>query len=235
MSGTKKGAPKGGAKSGGKSAGGGRGAAPPTKAESRAARGEVTYAVAAEVSAGTGEMPRMQQRYVEEIRAAMLGEFGYTNPMQVPKLEKIVINMGVGEAAGDQKKLDAAVSELALISGQKPVKTVAKKAIAGFKIRKGLPIGCKVTLRKTRMYEFLDRLVTIALPRVRDFRGIPGTKGFDGRGNFAMGLKEQIVFPEIVYDKVDEIRGMDIVFVTTARTDAEAKSLLKKFDIPFSG
>jgi len=165
----------------------------------------------------------------------MLGEFGYTNPMQVPKLEKIVINMGVGEAAGDQKKLDAAVSELALISGQKPVKTVAKKAIAGFKIRKGLPIGCKVTLRKTRMYEFLDRLVTIALPRVRDFRGIPGTKGFDGRGNFAMGLKEQIVFPEIVYDKVDEIRGMDIVFVTTAKTDAEAKALLKKFDIPFSG
>jgi large subunit ribosomal protein L5 len=235
MSGTKKGAPKGGAKGGGKSVGGGgRGAAPPTKAESRAARGEVTYAVAAEVSAGTGEMPRMQQRYVSEVRAAMQAEFGYTNPMQVPKLEKIVINMGVGEAAGDQKKLDAAVSELALISGQKPIKTVAKKAIAGFKIRKGLPIGCKVTLRKTRMYEFLDRLVTIALPRVRDFRGVPGTKGFDGRGNFAMGLKEQIVFPEIVYDKVDEIRGMDIVFVTTAKTDAEAKSLLKKFDIPFS-
>jgi large subunit ribosomal protein L5 len=164
----------------------------------------------------------------------MQAEFGYGNPMQVPKLEKIVINMGVGEAAGDQKKLDAAVSELALISGQKPVKTVAKKAIAGFKIRKGLPIGCKVTLRKTRMYEFLDRLVTIALPRVRDFRGIPSTKGFDGRGNFAMGLKEQIVFPEIVYDKVDEIRGMDIVFVTTAKSDAEAKSLLKKFDIPFA-
>ena len=235
MSGTKKGAPKGGAKGGGKSAGGGgRGAAPPTKAESRAARGEVTYAVAAEVSAGTGAMPRMQQRYMDEVRQAMLAEFGYTNPMQVPKLEKIVINMGVGEAAGDQKKLDAAVSELALISGQKPIKTVAKKAIAGFKIRKGLPIGCKVTLRKTRMYEFLDRLVTIALPRVRDFRGVPGTKGFDGRGNFAMGLKEQIVFPEIVYDKVDEIRGMDIVFVTTAKTDAEAKSLLKKFDIPFS-
>jgi large subunit ribosomal protein L5 len=143
--------------------------------------------------------------------------------------------MGVGEAAADQKKLDAAVSELALISGQKPVKTVAKKAIAGFKIRKGLPIGCKVTLRKTRMYEFLDRLVTIALPRVRDFRGVPGSKGFDGRGNFAMGLKEQIVFPEIVYDKVDEIRGMDIVFVTSATTDAEAKALLKKFDIPFAG
>ena len=234
----KGGAAKGGKSSGGKtagakSAGGGRGAAPPTKAESRAARGEVTYAIAAEVTAGTGEMPRMQQRYVDEVRTAMLAEFGYTNPMQVPKLDKIVINMGVGEAAADQKKLDAAVSELALISGQKPVKTVAKKAIAGFKIRAGLPIGCKVTLRKTRMYEFLDRLVTIALPRVRDFRGIGATKGFDGRGNFAMGLKEQIVFPEIVYDKVDEIRGMDIVFVTTAKTDAEAKSLLKKFDIPF--
>jgi large subunit ribosomal protein L5 len=153
--------------------------------------------------------------------------------MQVPKLEKIVINMGVGEAAGDQKVLDAAVSELALISGQRPIKTVAKKAIAGFKIRKGLPIGCKVTLRKTRMYEFLDRLVTIAMPRVRDFRGITG-KGFDGRGNFAMGMKEQIVFPEIVYDRVDKIRGMDIVFVTTARNDAEAKALLKQFDIPFA-
>ena len=183
-----KGGKPSGAKSGAKAGGGGRGAAPPTKTEARAARGEVTYPVAAEVSAGTGEMPRMQKRYMDEVRAAMLTEFGYTNPMQVPKLDKIVINMGVGEAAGDQKKLDAAVSELALISGQKPVKTVAKKAIAGFKIRAGLPIGCKVTLRKTRMYEFLDRLVTIALPRVRDFRGIGATKGFDGRGNFAMGL-----------------------------------------------
>jgi large subunit ribosomal protein L5 len=179
------------------------------------------------------EMPRMQQRYRAELRAALQKEFGYANPMQVPKLEKIVINMGVGEAAGDQKKLDAAVAELTLISGQKPVKTVAKKAIAGFKIRKGLPIGCKVTLRKARMYEFLDRLVTIALPRVRDFRGIAG-KGFDGRGNFAMGLKEQIVFPEINYDRVDAVRGMDIVFVTTARTDAEAKALLKGFDLPFA-
>jgi large subunit ribosomal protein L5 len=153
--------------------------------------------------------------------------------MQVPKLDKIVINMGVGEAAADQKKLDAAVAELTLIAGQKPIKTVAKKAIAGFKIRAGLPIGCKVTLRSARMYEFLDRLVTIALPRVRDFRGITG-KGFDGRGNFAMGLKEQIIFPEIVYDKVGDIRGMDIVFVTTAKTDAEAKALLKQFDIPFA-
>ena len=180
-------------------------------------------------------MARMQQRYRDTIRPAMQEQFGYKNPMEVPRLEKIVINMGVGEAAGDQKKLDAAVGELTLISGQKPVKTKAKKAIAGFKIREGLPIGCKVTLRKQRMYEFLDRLVTIALPRVRDFRGIPGNKGFDGRGNFAMGLKEQIIFPEIAYDKIDSVRGMDIVFVTTAKTDAEAKALMKHFDIPFAG
>jgi large subunit ribosomal protein L5 len=182
----------------------------------------------------TRDMPRMQQRYNSEIKAKLQTEFDYKNPMQVPKLEKIVINMGVGEAAGDQKKLDAALSELMLIAGQKPVKTLAKKAIAGFKIREGLPIGCKVTLRKSRMFEFLDRLVTIALPRVRDFRGIPAGKGFDGRGNFAMGLKEQIIFPEIEYDKVTDIRGMDIVFVTTARTDAEAKALLKAFDVPFA-
>ncbi len=180
------------------------------------------------------EAPRMLRRYNEELRAKMTAEFGYKNPMEVPKLEKIVINMGVGEAAGDQKKLDAAVAELMLIAGQKPVKTVAKKAIAAFKIREGLPIGCKVTLRKTKMYEFLDRLVTVALPRVRDFRGIPANKGFDGRGNFALGMKEQIVFPEISYDRVDQIRGMDIVFVTTAKTNAEAKALLKGFDIPFA-
>jgi large subunit ribosomal protein L5 len=176
--------------------------------------------------------PRLQTRYLEHVRPVMQKEFNYKNPMQVPRLEKIVINMGVGEAAGDQKKLDAAVGDLALISGQKPVKTVAKKAIAGFKIREGLPIGTKVTLRRARMYEFLDRLVTIALPRVRDFRGMSG-KGFDGRGNFAMGLKEQIIFPEIAYDKVDAVRGMDIVIVTTAKTDAEAKALLKAFDLPF--
>ena len=176
---------------------------------------------------------RMHERYVTEIKAKLQEEFKYTNPMQVPKLEKIVINMGVGEAAGDQKKLDAAVAELTLIAGQKPVKTVAKKAIAGFKIREGLPIGCKVTLRSARMYEFLDRLVTIAMPRVRDFRGIPANKGFDGNGNFAMGLKEQIVFPEIEYDKVTDVRGMDIIFVTTAKTNAEAKALLKLLDIPF--
>ena len=185
-------------------------------------------------AAAPREVPRMQQRYNSEIKAKLQAEFAYTNPMQVPKLEKIVINMGVGEAAGDQKKLDAALAELMLIAGQKPVKTLAKKAIAGFKIREGLPIGCKVTLRKSRMFEFLDRLVTIALPRVRDFRGIPSGKGFDGRGNYAMGLKEQIIFPEIDYDKVTDIRGMDIVFVTTAKTDAEAKALLKAFDVPFA-
>ena len=178
-------------------------------------------------------MTRLQQYYREKVVPRLTQELGLKNPMQVPRLEKIVLNMGVGEAAADQKKLDAAVAEMTLISGQKPVKTVAKKAIAGFKIRKGLPIGCKVTLRSARMYEFLDRLVTVALPRVRDFRGITG-KGFDGRGNFAMGVKEQIIFPEIVYDKVDAIRGMDIVFVTTATTDAEAKALLKGFEIPFA-
>jgi large subunit ribosomal protein L5 len=239
----KGGAAKGGKAGGGKAGGGKPAPGKPAAAAGAAAKGGKagggdagsmqSVAVAAEVKASPSEIPRMLRRYREEIRGKLVTEFGYTNPMQVPKLEKIVINMGVGEAAGDQKKLDAAVAELALISGQRPVKTEAKKAIAGFKIRKGLPIGCKVTLRKARMYEFLDRLVTIALPRVRDFRGIAG-KGFDGRGNFAMGLKEQIVFPEIVYDKVDSIRGMDIVFVTTARTDAEAKALLKQFDIPFA-
>ena len=156
------------------------------------------------------EQPRLRQHYDAVVRKQLAEEFGYSNPMEVPKLEKIVINMGVGEAAGDQKKLDAAVSDLTLISGQKPVKTKAKKAIAGFKIREGQAIGCKVTLRKERMYEFLDRLVTIALPRVRDFRGIPGNRGFDGRGNYALGLKEQIVFPEIIYDKVDTVRGMTL-------------------------
>ncbi len=186
------------------------------------------------VMSETKPLPRLQVHYREAVRPELQKEFGYKNPLEVPRLEKIVINMGVGEAAADQKKLDAAVAELTLIAGQKPVKTIAKKAIAGFKIRAGLPIGTKVTLRKARMYEFLDRLVTIALPRVRDFRGIPGNKGFDGRGNFAMGVKEQIIFPEIVYDKVDAIRGMDIIFVTTAKTDAEAKALLKGFNLPFA-
>lgn len=178
---------------------------------------------------------RLYTLYKNELRQKLCEQFNYKNEMQIPRLEKIVLNMGVGEAAGDQKKLDAATEEMTLIAGQKAVKTLTKKAIAGFKIRAGLPIGCKVTLRKNRMYEFLDRLVTIALPRVRDFRGLPANKGFDGRGNFAMGLKEQIVFPEIVYDKVDEVRGMDIVFVTTAKTNNEAKALLKAFSLPFIG
>jgi large subunit ribosomal protein L5 len=191
-------------------------------------------AKAGPAQASPSELPRMRRRYEDEIRKQLSAEFGYKNPMEVPKLEKIVINMGVGEAAGDQKKLDAAVADLMAITGQKPVKTKARKAIAGFKIREGQAIGCKVTLRKGRMFEFLDRLVTIALPRVRDFRGIPGNRGFDGRGNYAMGLKEQIVFPEINYDKVDTVRGMDIQFVTTAKTDKEAKALLKAFDLPFA-
>ena len=179
-------------------------------------------------------MARLKEHYREVVAPALQQQFGYKNPMEVPKLEKIVINMGVGEAAGDQKKLDAAVAELTVIAGQKPVKTKAKKAIAGFKIREGQAIGCKVTLRRARMYEFLDRLVTIAMPRVRDFRGLPGNRGFDGRGNFAMGLKEQIIFPEIAYDKVEAVRGMDIQFVTTAKTDKEAKALLKAFELPFA-
>jgi large subunit ribosomal protein L5 len=240
MSGSKNqpkgGAPKGGAAKGSGASRGGSG--PPikgSKAEARAERARTAEAVAggAPVSASPEELPRMQKRYLEEVRTKLQEEFGYTNPMQVPKLEKIVINMGVGEAAGDQKKLDAAVAELMVIAGQKPIKTVAKKAIAAFKIREGLPIGCKVTLRKTRMYEFLDRLVTVAMPRVRDFRGIPVGRGFDGRGNFALGMKEQIVFPEINYDRVDTVRGMDIQFVTTAKTDKEAKALLKAFQLPF--
>ena len=221
-----KSAPKGGAS---------RGAgAPPAKLSKGAGKADsLATAAAGPAQASPEETPRLAKHYAEVVREVLQKEFGYTNPMQVPKLEKIVINMGVGEATGDQKKLDSAVAELALISGQRPVKTVAKKAIAGFKIRKGLPIGCKVTLRAARMYEFMDRLITIALPRVRDFRGIQG-KGFDGRGNFAMGLKEQIVFPEINYDRVESVRGMDIQFVTTARTDAEAKALLKAFDLPFA-
>jgi large subunit ribosomal protein L5 len=230
MSGSKN-APKNPPKGGGAPKGGSRGKE--AKAEAREARAPAAADGVEKASASAAETPRLQKRYTEEIRAKLQQEFGYKNPMQVPRLEKIVINMGVGEATADQKKLDNAVAELTVISGQKPVKTLAKKAIAGFKIRKGLPIGCKVTLRNARMYEFMDRLITIAMPRVRDFRGIAG-KGFDGRGNFAMGVKEQIVFPEVNYDRVDAVRGMDIQFVTTARTDAEAKALLKAFDLPFA-
>jgi large subunit ribosomal protein L5 len=176
---------------------------------------------------------RLQELYQTTVRPALMQEFGYKNPLQVPRLEKIVVNVGVGEAVQDSKKADAAASDLTAITGQHPVITKAKRSIATFKLRKDMPIGCKVTLRGQRMYEFLDRLITVALPRVRDFRGIPG-KSFDGRGNFALGLKEQIVFPEIDYDRVDAVRGMNVVVVTTARTDAEAKALLKGFDMPFA-
>ncbi|MDQ2101815.1 50S ribosomal protein L5 [Azospirillum isscasi] len=175
---------------------------------------------------------RLKEVYDSKIRAALKAEFGYANDLEVPRIEKIVINMGVGEAVGDSKKIQNAVSELTAISGQKPIVTKSRKSIAQFKLREGMAIGCKVTLRRDRMYEFLDRLVTIALPRVRDFRGIPGNS-FDGRGNYAMGVKEQIIFPEIDYDKIDQIRGMDIIFVTSAKTDKEAKALLKAFDMPF--
>jgi large subunit ribosomal protein L5 len=176
---------------------------------------------------------RLQEFYETTVRPALMQEFGYKNPMQVPRLEKIVVNIGVGEAVQDSKKADAAATDLTAITGQHPVITKAKRSIATFKLRKDMSIGCKVTLRGQRMYEFLDRLITVALPRVRDFRGIPG-KSFDGRGNFALGLKEQIVFPEIDYDRVDAVRGMNVVVVTTARTDAEAKALLKGFDMPFA-
>jgi large subunit ribosomal protein L5 len=176
---------------------------------------------------------RLQELYEKAVRPTLMQEFGYKNPMQAPRLEKIVVNMGVGEAVQDSKKAEAAANDLRAITGQQPVITRAKRSIATFKLRKGMPIGCKVTLRGQRMYEFLDRLIIVALPRVRDFRGISG-KSFDGRGNFALGLKEQIVFPEIDYDRVDAVRGMDVVVVTTARTDAEAKALLKAFDMPFA-
>jgi large subunit ribosomal protein L5 len=177
-------------------------------------------------------MPRLQQLYETSARPALMKEFGYTNPMQVPRLEKIVVNMGVGEAVQDAKKVEAAAGELTVITGQKPIITRAKRSIATFKLRQGMPIGCKVTLRRHRMYEFLDRLINVALPRVRDFRGIPPTS-FDGRGNFGLGLREQIVFPEVDYDRVDAVRGMNVVVTTTAKTDAEAKALLAAFAIPF--
>lgn len=177
---------------------------------------------------------RLQEHFESTVRATLTEEFGYKNPMEVPMLTKIVLNMGVGEASQDKKKIDGAVNDLATITGQKPVVTRAKKSVAAFKLRDGMTIGAKVTLRNDRMYEFLDRLVNIALPRVRDFRGTSG-KSFDGNGNYAMGIKEQIVFPEIDYDKVDTIRGMDIVICTSAKTDAEARALLKGFNMPFSG
>jgi large subunit ribosomal protein L5 len=175
---------------------------------------------------------RLQEHYRDVVRGALQERFNYANPMQVPKLDKIVLNMGVGEATQDQKKLQAAINELTLISGQKPAVCRARKSVANFKLREGMAIGCKVTLRGERMYEFLDRLVNIAMPRIRDFRGV-STKSFDGRGNYALGLKEQIIFPEINYDDVDEIRGMDVVICTTARTDDEGRALLEQFQMPF--
>jgi len=176
--------------------------------------------------------PRMKTRYKTEVRKKLREEFKYTNEMQIPRLEKIVVNMGVGEAVADSKKLKSAMDALAAVTGQKAIATKSKKSIAQFKIRDNMAIGCKVTLRADRMYEFLDRLVTIALPRVKDFRGL-NARSFDGRGNFAMGLKEHLVFPEINYDQIDQVWGMDIVVCTTARTDAEAQALLKEFDFPF--
>ena len=176
---------------------------------------------------------RLQDTYSKDIRPALVTRFGYTNPMQVPKLDKIVINMGLGDTGGDTKKVDAAVGDLTMIVGQKAVITRATKSIANFKVREGLAVGAKVTLRRERMYEFLDRLVTIALPRVRDFRGV-SPKSFDGRGNYAMGIREHIIFPEINYDKVDKIRGMDIIICTTAKTNDEARELLRSFGLPFT-
>ncbi len=178
-------------------------------------------------------MTRFQERYQSVVRPALMQEFGYTNPMQVPRVDKIVINMGVGEAVQDPKKIDAAVGDLTAITGQHPVVIRARQSIATYKLRQNMPIGVKVTLRRQRMYEFLDRLITVALPRVRDFRGVSG-RSFDGRGNYALGLKEQLVFPEVDYDKIDAVRGMDIVIVTTAKTDAEARALLTGFEMPFA-
>ncbi len=178
-------------------------------------------------------MSRLKEMYKNEIVDAMIKKFGYKNVMEVPKLDKIVLNMGVGEAKDNAKVLEAAVKDMEAITGQKVVTTKAKNSIANFKIREGLPIGCKVTLRGEKMYEFLDRLVNLALPRVRDFRGV-NPNAFDGRGNYALGIKEQIIFPEIEYDKVDKVRGMDIIFVTTAKTDEEARELLTLFNMPFA-
>jgi large subunit ribosomal protein L5 len=176
--------------------------------------------------------PRMRQKYDDQIVAAMTEKFGYKNRMEVPKIEKITLNMGVGEGTQDRKKVTTAVEEMQLIAGQKPVVTKAKKSIAQFKLREGMAIGCKVTLRRERMYEFLDRLITVAMPRIRDFRGL-NPKSFDGRGNYAMGLKEQIIFTEISYDQIEKVRGMDIIVTTTAKTDDEARELLRLFGFPF--
>ena len=178
-------------------------------------------------------MSRLKEQYQNEIVDALIKKFGYKNIMEVPKLDKVVINMGVGEAKENHKLLESAIADMETITGQKAVTTKAKKSVANFKIREGMPIGCKVTLRGEKMYEFVDRLINLALPRVRDFRGV-NPNAFDGRGNYALGLKEQLIFPEIEYDKVDKVRGMDVIFVTTAKTDEEARELLKQFNMPFA-
>jgi large subunit ribosomal protein L5 len=220
-----------GGKAGGAPAGK-AGQAPRPKGGGKAAPAAEPAGPAKRASVSGSMPPRMRERFRAAVVPAMMKERGYSNPFQVPRLEKVVINMGVGEGKENAKVLDFATADLQAIAGQKPVITRAKKSIANFKLRENVPIGCKVTLRGPRMYEFLDRLVNVALPRVRDFKGVP-PKGFDGRGNYNMGLKEQIIFPEIVYDKVDKVRGMDITMVTTARTDEEAKALLTHLGVPF--
>ncbi len=222
---------KAGAKAGGPPAGK-AGQAPRPKGGAKGAPAAEPQAPGKRVSVSGATPPRMRERFRSAVVPAMMKERGYRNPFQVPRLEKVVINMGVGEGKENAKVLDFATADLQAIAGQKPVITRAKKSIANFKLRENVPIGCKVTLRGPRMYEFLDRLLNVALPRVRDFKGVP-PKGFDGRGNYNMGLKEQIIFPEIVYDKVDKVRGMDITMVTTARTDEEAKALLTHLGVPF--
>jgi large subunit ribosomal protein L5 len=212
--------------------------APKGKAADKAARGkrepktETRAATAADLAMPEGYSPRLRKHYDEVVRAKLTAEFGYKNAMEIPRIEKIVLNMGVGEAVNDTKKVTSAAGDLALIAGQRPVITRARKAISTFKVRENMPIGAKVTLRKTRMYEFLDRLVTIALPRIRDFRGL-NPKSFDGRGNYALGIKEHLVFPEIDYDKAESVLGMDIIVCTTAKNDAEARALLAAFNFPF--
>ena len=198
----------------------------------RPASGPAQTASAADLVAPKDYLPRLRKHYDEVVRPALIAEFGYKNALEVPTIEKIVLNMGVGDAVNDTKKVTTAAADLALIAGQKPVITRARKAISSFKVRENMPIGAKVTLRSIRMYEFLDRLVTVALPRIRDFRGL-SPKSFDGRGNFAMGIKEHLVFPEIDYDKVESVLGMDIIVCTTAKTDDEARALLRAFNFPF--
>ena len=226
---------KGGAKGAGSSAGKDSAKVAKTSpSEAKAARGAPSYKTAsAEALALPADYaPRLRQHYEEVVRPKMIEEFGYKNPFEVPVIEKIVLNMGVGEAVNDTKKVTLAAADLALIAGQKPVITKARNAISTFKVRENMPIGAKVTLRKVRMYEFLDRLVTIALPRIRDFRGL-NPKSFDGRGNYAMGIKEHLIFPEINYDKVDSMLGMDIIVCTSAKSDNEARALLRAFNFPF--